>query len=242
MSVIFSFCAIFRRLTPVHDVYAIFTATDCPAVITNLYPDIEDCWIVSFENESAAVETALWLQSQTFNGVPIHCRVKSAVTPKAAQYYAPATPYAQPYVNPQLTYPYNGNVPMGVYGNGYMANGYGMPQYQYPQQTMQPMPSVLAPITNTSPTHSPVNGHNHGRNNKLHNRSTTAITTSMLNTTTTSCRITTLSRRQRTCKTTHKTSIISNITASIITTNNNQHNNQRNSSSSRRHNNNNSSI
>jgi hypothetical protein len=61
--------------TPVEEVRAIFDK-NCGKVV-GIRGDIGDTWYVSFETEEECVDTAMQLVGKTFQGKPIHCRVKS---------------------------------------------------------------------------------------------------------------------------------------------------------------------
>ena len=63
-------------------VLGIFAASGCPAQPVSVRSEVGDCWFVQFDSEEACVDVATWLTSQSFDGKPIHARVKSVVVPQ----------------------------------------------------------------------------------------------------------------------------------------------------------------
>jgi hypothetical protein len=61
---------------PVEDLKKLFDESKTGKVVS-IRPDVENTWFVTFENQDICQKTAIWLLSQTFQGKPVKCRVKS---------------------------------------------------------------------------------------------------------------------------------------------------------------------
>lgn len=95
--------------TPIDDVKRLFGDQFVP---TDVHPDVNDTWFISFESEKTAQDALQFVRTQSFNGRSVNARFKSrAVAPSPYSLAAPAPAFSLADAYQQQAFALNGSFP-----------------------------------------------------------------------------------------------------------------------------------